>query len=652
VNTANSFTPPWAEQLFLELRRGRHVLLTGNVGDAYPLEGKFVDATEVARHTLREHGCAVVGVHDIVDGMSFAEVEEQDWFQSRYAATIGNAGRRRPQSPDADTRVREAESGFAEVVTRRNTSREFVAIADALTAARIALGQREQHVGLVFRLAELSFPGGEAPAQDELRPMALLAHVMREAAFLQSDSGIAPRNAIILIAASPSRLLAQYAANEPQVATIEIGLPAVGERRAFLSERAAKFFGADALDDAERTRHAEALVRLTDGLHTWDLEALRRTSFTEQAPMVSPRALTSRFALGRRASPWDETAAAVFSEAYERLSAEVMGQDEVIRAVCSRLMVARWGVGFEDEGGRRQSRPRATFFFAGPTGVGKTELAKALARLLFGDDAALITFDMTEFRDRASAARLTGSDPGFVGFEEGGQLVNAVRARPFSILLFDEIEKAHPSVLDLFIGVLDEGRLTDGHGRTASFADTIVIFTSNAGADRLTAQTGENAETGPDDVRAMFVQAVRDKLTLPPPDGIGRPELFGRMRGGVIGFDFLRRELLDRLTGKFLARWRSNVARVYGVQVEVDHEALFRLVSKRLSKNMLQSGARELEPHLRELLEEPLATLVAAEQLPAGARLVITVDDACTAPRLTVHAATGVVHADSAEIES
>jgi DNA polymerase III delta prime subunit len=628
-------TPPWIEQLLLELRRGRHVLLTGNVADAYPVDGSFVLVTDAVRWTLRNHGCAVVAVHDIADGMTFETAEEQEWFERAYSDRHGG-DRVQPRADPATDAGREAEE-FGRAVARRRT-RRFQAPLDALAATRLAIVQRRQQLGVIFNLAELTFSGGEHPSHEELRPLAELAHAVRDASFLPAEDGTPPRNAIILISASPSAALSRYVANEPQIATIEIGLPAVAERRTYLEARIGGFFGADGIDEEERARHAEALTRLTDGLHAWDLEALRRTSFSEEAPITSPRALTSRFALGRRASPWDETAATVFAEAYDRLSTDVLGQEVVVEMVCQRLIVARHGVGFDDESGRRHRRPRATFFFAGPTGVGKTELAKALARLLFGDEAALITFDMTEYRDRASAARLTGSDPGFVGFEEGGQLVNAVRARPFSILLFDEIEKAHPSVLDLFIGILDEGRLTDGHGRTASFADTIVIFTSNAGSDRLAEKLNAGEPLRSDQVRALFVKAVEDKLTLPAPNGIGRPELLGRMRGGVIGFDLLRPELLDRLTTKFLNNWRANVLRIYAVEVDLDEAAFFRLVQRRLGTEVLRSGARTLETQLRDLIDQPLAEAVARNALPPGSRLVIAVDEQDDRARFTVRA--------------
>jgi ATP-dependent Clp protease ATP-binding subunit ClpA len=303
-----------------------------------------------------------------------------------------------------------------------------------------------------------------------------------------------------------------------------------------------------------------------------------------------------------------------------------MGQDDVIDAVCRRLLVARYGVGFEDESGRRERRPRATFFFAGPTGVGKTELAKALAWLLFGDEAALISFDMTEYRDQASAGRLVGSDPGYVGYEQGGQLTNAVLARPYSVLLFDEAEKAEPRVLDVFIQILDEGRLTDGRGHTVSFGDTIVIFTSNAGSgtfvDRLKA--GSTPSTA--EVREHFELAVKQRLSLPEPAGINRPELYGRLGDGVLGFDMLRPDVLCDIVTKFTVRWQRNASRQYGVTVDVDVDRLAEIVEGRLGEEGMVSGARSLHTHLSALLDERLADAASSGVLVPDRRFTMQLD--------------------------
>jgi ATP-dependent Clp protease ATP-binding subunit ClpB len=159
----------------------------------------------------------------------------------------------------------------------------------------------------------------------------------------------------------------------------------------------------------------------------------------------------------------------------ERLHERVVGQDEAIRAVANAVRRARAGL-------QDPNRPIGSFIFLGPTGVGKTELARALAEFLFDDEEAMVRIDMSEYQERHTVSRLIGAPPGYVGYEEGGQLTEAVRRRPYSVVLFDEIEKAHPEVFNVLLQLLDDGRLTDGHGRTVDFRNTVVIMTSTSAA--------------------------------------------------------------------------------------------------------------------------------------------------------------------------
>jgi ATP-dependent Clp protease ATP-binding subunit ClpA len=164
----------------------------------------------------------------------------------------------------------------------------------------------------------------------------------------------------------------------------------------------------------------------------------------------------------------------------EALHERVVGQDEAVDAVANAIRRSRAGLS-------DPNRPIGSFIFLGPTGVGKTELAKTLAEVLFGDDDLMIRFDMSEFQERHTVSRLVGAPPGYVGYEEGGQLTEAVRRKPYSVVLLDEIEKAHPDVFNLLLQILDDGRLTDAQGRTVDFKNAVVIMTSNLGAERIQA---------------------------------------------------------------------------------------------------------------------------------------------------------------------
>ena len=195
----------------------------------------------------------------------------------------------------------------------------------------------------------------------------------------------------------------------------------------------------------------------------------------------------------------------------ERLSERVVGQEEAISAVSNAIRRAR--AGLQDPG-----RPIGSFMFLGPTGVGKTELARALAEFLFDTEQAMVRLDMSEYMEKHTVSRLIGAPPGYVGYDEGGQLTEAVRRRPYSVILFDEIEKAHTDVFNVLLQVLDEGRLTDGHGRTVDFKNTLIIMTSNIGSQRIQEAGGRVTEALEESVRQMV------RAQLPP----GVPEPRGR----------------------------------------------------------------------------------------------------------------------------
>ena len=181
----------------------------------------------------------------------------------------------------------------------------------------------------------------------------------------------------------------------------------------------------------------------------------------------------------------------------DRLHERVIGQDEAVRAVAAAVRRSRAGL-------QDPNRPMGTFLFLGPTGVGKTEMARSLAEFLFDDEDAMVRIDMSEYGERHSVARLIGAPPGYVGYEEGGQLTEAVRRRPYSVVLFDEIEKAHPEVFNIFLQVFDDGRLTDGQGRTVDFTNTVIIMTSNVGSQIIKAM-------GPDADNDELRSAVHER---------------------------------------------------------------------------------------------------------------------------------------------
>jgi len=269
----------------------------------------------------------------------------------------------------------------------------------------------------------------------------------------------------------------------------------------------------------------------------------------------------------------------------DRLHDRVIGQDEAVSAVANAVRRSRSGLA-------DPNRPVGSFIFLGPTGVGKTELARALAEFLFDDEQALIRLDMSEYQEKHTVARMLGAPPGYVGYDEGGQLTEAVRRRPYSVVLFDEIEKAHPDVFNVLLQILDDGRLTDGQGRTVDFRNTVLIMTSNLGGQLIQDMSGRSF----DEVREAVMAVLRDQF---------RPEFLNRV-DDIIVFKSLTQEQLGAIVDIQLARLRKRL----------EDRKISLTVTDAARKLLIERGwdpvygARPLKRAIQRLVQDPLAMLL------------------------------------------
>ncbi|MGI8775811.1 MAG: AAA family ATPase, partial [Acidimicrobiales bacterium] len=294
----------------------------------------------------------------------------------------------------------------------------------------------------------------------------------------------------------------------------------------------------------------------------------------------------------------------------EELHKRVVGQEDAIHAVSQAIRRTRAGL-------KDPKRPSGSFIFLGPSGVGKTELAKTLAEFLFGDESHLIQLDMSEYMEKHTVSRLVGSPPGYVGYEEGGQLTEAVRRKPFSVVLFDEIEKAHPDVFNALLQILEDGRLTDAQGRTVDFKNTVIIMTSNLGtADLRKAAIGFQKSS-----HAVTYEKMKDKVNEALKAHF-RPEFLNRIDETIVFHELTREEvteivdhMIQRVTGQLLSQ---------GLTLELTPASKDLLAQKGYDPTL---GARPLRRAIQREVEDPLSERILWKEFRAGETIIVDAED-------------------------
>lgn len=360
------------------------------------------------------------------------------------------------------------------------------------------------------------------------------------------------------------------------------------------------------LEDAARIRYGE-VPTLEDALHEAEatIEAMRRdgnTMLKEEVDADEIAAVISRWT-GIPVSRLLEGEIEKLLRMEDRLHERVIGQDAAVRSVSAAVRRSRAGL-------QDPNRPIGTFLFLGPTGVGKTEMARSLASFLFDDTDAMIRIDMSEYGERHSVARLIGAPPGYVGYEEGGQLTEAVRRRPYSVVLFDEVEKAHPEVFNVFLQVFDDGRLTDGQGRTVDFTNTVIIMTSNVGSDIIKAM-------GTDVSNEAMKQEIIGVL-----DNHFRPEFLNRL-DDIIIFHSLQKEHIREIVDIQLGHLRQLLAD-RRISLELTSEAADFLAESGFDPVY---GARPLKRAIQRYLQDPLAIALLEGNIQEGEHVIVDAQD-------------------------
>lgn len=420
-------------------------------------------------------------------------------------------------------------------------------------------------------------------------------------------------NIVVLVTKNSASVPPSFYLNNPLVSTINIPLPGHTEREMFAKTNLSLL-----RIDQDLTHDITLMADFIDALdgftlcETAQLFRLSRLLASNSDSRMTFEKLINLYKYGEKTSPWEELSKEKLTQLEERLGQRVKGQNEAIRKV--KDVIIRAYTGFSGlQHSTKQRKPKGTLFFVGPTGVGKTELAKSLAEFVFGDETACIRFDMSEYNHDHSDQRLVGAPPGYVGYEAGGQLTNAVKERPFCVLLFDEIEKADGKILDKFLQILEDGRLTDGKGETVSFSESIIIFTSNIGAAHV------SADLTPSAARSYFIQEVRQHFI----ENLHRPELLNRIGDNIVAFNFIEDPAVFAQIAKSKFKGIENFIRErYKAELVFrDETTAFQAIAGKAGK---ENGGRGLLNVMESSIINPLSEFVFenSESL-AGRQIVI-----------------------------
>ena len=435
---------------------------------------------------------------------------------------------------------------------------------------------------------------------------ALCEKLSRTAEPVEWDDGTARYNPVIWIVNHERELPAWFLAGNDSVRRIAVPMPDIDDRLTAARVMAPALLGRDAAPDAleaEVKRFAEQ----TQGMTLRSMLEIVRLGRSGIGPVRSVEDAIRCYRVGILDSPWGKPALRQrLANANGSLSRRLRGQDEAVDR--SLDIVVRSVMGLSGaQTSEQPSKPRGVLFFAGPTGVGKTELAKALTELIFGDERAYIRFDMSEFAAEHAAERLAGAPPGYLGHDAGGELTNAVRKQPFSLILFDEIEKAHPRVMDKFLQILDDGRLTDGSGSTVYFSEAVIVFTSNLGL-KIIDDVGMSVQNVTADMpraelEGRMTSAVQQYFT----DTLERPELLNRIGDNIVVFNFISAEVAGEIFKIQLDRIITTVQRQQGVSITVSGAARDALHAAATAPAVLEFGGRGIGSLLERAFVNPLS---------------------------------------------
>lgn len=617
----NEYISKWHKELDIFTKIKPLIILEGNVLDSYqyPIDGStpkgsILRLSEYLHYYFKDMGYQNIVFYDNLRG--FHNTCEENYIQNFAKLT--------------STTV---ENGCIQA--------DFCCGGRNNNAANIThqvLSQNNEASVIVMNLVSRYIISPDNMSQDEVDSFTVLLQSSIDAKDVRTENRGVLKNLLILITNKVNDIPAWFYLHNPNVKTIALSTPSKEEREMLVkSTNFSSFFDREIyandieyysthIDELEKIQ--DQFVALTDGFSFTEINGLRKLCKNERISIRNLSDVVDLYKYGIRENPWKSLNLDKIKNAKEDFEKRVKGQEYAITKTLD--VIKRAIVGLSGLQGSSHSRPKGVLFFAGPTGTGKTEITKTLAQILFGDDRCCIRFDMSEYSQSHSDQKLLGAPPGYVGYESGGQLTNAIKKNPFSILLFDEIEKAHPSILDKFLQILEDGRMTDGQGNTVYFSETIIVFTSNLGIFTMD-ENGKRcanvtSEMEYSEVSLRVRTAIEDYFKLQ----LGRPEILNRIGENIVVFDFIRPNIAESILDAQINKIKNNLLTEKHIVLSIEPKAKNILLEHVL--NNLSNGGRGIGNVVESLLINPLSRYLFDHKIFDNARITIDDIDTTTFP--------------------
>jgi len=600
---AEEFIPKWHRELDIFRKIKPTLILEGNVLDnyLYPIEGSIEKGSIVRLSDYLHYYFSDLGYQNVVfyDAIRGFYNHCETGYLEKFAALVNI-----PADNGSIRAEFKGKIGSAPTIIR-------TAMTQNKEATVVILDFSSRYITDPVNLDQSEIDGYTIMLQNGLDSMEVQVSSV-DASGNPINSSL--KNLTIMLVNKINDVPAWFYLDNPNVKTITLSTPSKEEReQLIMGDNFPTFFKGDIYEEdikeyencpEELEKIQRKFVSITEGFTFTELNGLRKLCKLQKFHINEMCNVVDLYKFGISDNPWRKLDYKQFGNAYEDFERRVKGQKFALTKTLD--VVKRAITGMSDITASAHGKPKGVLFFAGPTGVGKTETAKTLAEKIFGDERACVRFDMSEYAQAHSDQKLLGAPPGYVGYEAGGQLTNAIKNNPFCILLFDEIEKADASILDKFLQILEDGRMTDGKGETVYFSETIIIFTSNLGIYGFNERTGRreqvvSSQMPYEEVQKLVRHGIDDYFKL----SLGRPEILNRIGENIIVFDFIRPDVAEQILNGQIEKIVHNLKVNKNIELEILPDVMNVLKAKAISN--LDNGGRGIGNIVESIFVNPLS---------------------------------------------